>query len=49
MALIKSGFNFICYSGDVWLLRDSLRAGIEGMRAGLARRRKTGTKGKRKT
>ncbi len=49
LALIKSGFNFICYSGDVWLLRDNLRAGIEGMRAGLARRRKTATKGKRKT
>ena len=38
LSMIKDGFNFIGYSGDVWLLRDALRAGIDGMRSALARR-----------
>jgi 2-keto-3-deoxy-L-rhamnonate aldolase RhmA len=27
------GFDFLCYSGDVWLLQAAIRAGVEGLRA----------------
>lgn len=33
-ALIDAGFDFIGYSGDAWILRDALKAAIDGMRAG---------------
>lgn len=41
-ALFKEGFDFICYSGDVWLLQQALRAGAEALRArcGRGRQRK---------
>ena len=32
-ALFKEGFDFICYSGDVWLLQQAMREGVEGLRA----------------
>ena len=32
--MIGAGFNLIAYSGDVWLLRDALSAGIDAMRDG---------------
>jgi 2-keto-3-deoxy-L-rhamnonate aldolase RhmA len=28
------GFDFICYSGDVWVLHNALREAVEGLRAG---------------
>lgn len=40
-ALNRMGFDFLCYSGDVWLLRDSLKAGLDNLRAGC---RKAGRK-----
>ena len=30
VALFNEGFDFICYSGDVWLLQQSMREGAEG-------------------
>ncbi|XWN30311.1 MAG: aldolase/citrate lyase family protein [Devosia sp.] len=40
-ALYKEGFDFICYSGDVWLLGAALKAGVDDIRAAAkpARRR----------
>ena len=32
-ALLQQGFDFLCYSGDSWILRDALRAGISGIRS----------------
>jgi 2-keto-3-deoxy-L-rhamnonate aldolase RhmA len=32
-ALFQSGFDFIGYSGDVWLLQDALTHGVSGLRA----------------
>jgi 2-dehydro-3-deoxyglucarate aldolase/4-hydroxy-2-oxoheptanedioate aldolase len=32
-ALYRSGFDFIGYSGDVWLLQDALSSGVTGLRA----------------
>jgi 2-keto-3-deoxy-L-rhamnonate aldolase RhmA len=32
----RRGFDFLCYSGDVWALQAAVRAGIEGIRAGIA-------------
>ncbi len=32
VALNNQGFDFICYSGDLWLLQDALRTGIEKLR-----------------
>ena len=42
VALFKDGFDFICYSGDVWLLQQAMRAGADGLRAACkgGRRRK---------
>jgi 2-dehydro-3-deoxyglucarate aldolase/4-hydroxy-2-oxoheptanedioate aldolase len=34
VALNQQGFDFICYSGDLWLLQDALRTGIEALRQG---------------
>ncbi|MEO8667382.1 MAG: aldolase/citrate lyase family protein, partial [Bauldia sp.] len=40
IAIYDEGFDFICYTGDVWLLHNALQDGIARLRAG--------TKGKRK-
>ncbi len=34
------GYDMICYSGDVWLMRETLRHGIDDLKAALAGRRK---------
>ena len=34
-----AGFDMICYSGDVWLLRETLARGIGDLKAALAGRR----------
>jgi 2-keto-3-deoxy-L-rhamnonate aldolase RhmA len=34
IALYKQGFDFCCYSGDVWVLRDALAAAISTLRKG---------------
>ena len=34
IALYKQGFDFCCYSGDVWVLRDALTEAIAKLRAG---------------
>ncbi len=31
----RRGFDFVCYSGDVWLLHDALKSGLDGIRAGI--------------
>ena len=32
IALNRMGFDFLCYSGDIWLLRDGLKAGLDALR-----------------
>lgn len=32
--IYKQGFDFVCYSGDVWLLHSALEEGIKKLRAG---------------
>lgn len=34
--LSRQGFNFICYSGDVWVLHDALANAVQRLRAGCA-------------
>ena len=34
IALYKQGFDFCCYSGDVWVLRDALAAAVKTVREG---------------
>ena len=34
ISFFKQGFDFCCYSGDVWVLRDALTAAITTLRAG---------------
>jgi 2-dehydro-3-deoxyglucarate aldolase/4-hydroxy-2-oxoheptanedioate aldolase len=34
IAYYKQGFDFICYSGDVWVLRDGLAAAVKTIREG---------------
>ena len=34
-----AGFDMICYSGDVWLLQETLRRGIDDLKAALSGRR----------
>ena len=43
-ALFKEGFDFICYSGDVWLLQQAMREGVEGLRAQCKRGRRRAKK-----
>jgi 2-keto-3-deoxy-L-rhamnonate aldolase RhmA len=38
--LNKAGFDFICYSGDVWVLHNALAEAIQGLRAGVAKGRR---------
>lgn len=35
IAHYKQGFDFICYSGDIWVLRDGLAAAAKTMREGV--------------
>ena len=35
IAFYKQGFDFICYSGDVWVLRDGLAAAAKTIREGV--------------
>lgn len=35
IAFHKQGFDFICYSGDIWVLRDGLAAASKAIRAGV--------------
>jgi 2-keto-3-deoxy-L-rhamnonate aldolase RhmA len=37
IALYREGFDFVCYSGDVWVLQAGVKAGIEAIRAGVER------------
>ena len=34
IALYKQGFDFCCYSGDVWVLRDALTQAMKTLREG---------------
>jgi hypothetical protein len=36
VALNAEGFDFICYSGDVWVLHNALAEAITQLRAGCA-------------
>ena len=40
--LHKEGFDFICYSGDVWVLQAAVKAGLDEIRAGCASRGDSG-------
>jgi 2-keto-3-deoxy-L-rhamnonate aldolase RhmA len=40
IAIYDLGFDFICYSGDVWLLQSALQDGITRLRAGTRGKRK---------
>ena len=33
VALYRQGFDFICYSGDVWIFQAALKDGLDQMRA----------------
>ena len=35
-----AGYDMICYSGDVWLLQETLRQGIDDLKAALGSRQK---------
>jgi 2-keto-3-deoxy-L-rhamnonate aldolase RhmA len=35
--LNKQGFDFVCYSGDVWALGAAVKAGVDAIRAGVGR------------
>jgi len=37
VALYQAGFDFICYSGDVWVLHNALAAALTELRAGCKR------------
>jgi 2-keto-3-deoxy-L-rhamnonate aldolase RhmA len=36
IALNRDGFDFICYSGDVWALQAAIKSGVDEIRAGCA-------------
>lgn len=38
-ALRRAGFDFLCYSGDIWLLRDAMKEGIDALRTACRGRR----------
>jgi 2-keto-3-deoxy-L-rhamnonate aldolase RhmA len=40
IAIYDLGFDFICYTGDVWLLQSALQDGIARLRAGTRGKRK---------
>lgn len=35
--LYKEGFDFICYSGDVWVFMAAVKAGLDGIRSGVGK------------
>jgi 2-dehydro-3-deoxyglucarate aldolase/4-hydroxy-2-oxoheptanedioate aldolase len=35
ISFYKQGFDFICYSGDIWVLRDGLAAAARTIREGI--------------
>ena len=37
--IYRQGFDFVCYSGDVWLLHQALDDGIKKLRAGCAKKK----------
>lgn len=37
IALFKEGFDFVCYSGDVWVLQQALTAAVNEIRAGCGK------------
>ncbi|MGE4250790.1 MAG: HpcH/HpaI aldolase/citrate lyase family protein [Parvibaculaceae bacterium] len=37
--IYRQGFDFVCYSGDVWLLHQALEDGIKKLRAGCGRKK----------
>jgi 2-keto-3-deoxy-L-rhamnonate aldolase RhmA len=45
--LNKDGFDFICYSGDVWALQAAIKAGVDEIRAGCAAHGEPGRSGKK--
>jgi len=40
LALKKLGFDFICYSGDIWVLHNALAEAITALRKGTAGKKK---------
>ena len=46
LALYAQGFDFISYSGDLWVYQAAVAAGISGLRAGAAEMPKRSAKGK---
>src|SRR5580704_5844957 len=44
IALNRQGFDFICYSGDVWVLHNALAEAITALRKGSSRRKPAATK-----
>ena len=44
VALHEAGFDFLCYSGDVWALQGAVKAGLDEIRARTAGKAKTKTK-----
>jgi len=40
LALHRAGFDFICYSGDVWVLHNALAEAVGALRAGVKSRKK---------
>lgn len=36
IALAQSGYDIICYHGDIWLLQQALREGLAAIRAGIS-------------
>ena len=44
IALNRLGFDFICYSGDVWVLHNALAEAITALRKGSARRKPAAAK-----
>ena len=40
MGAYHAGYDMICYSGDIWLLQETLRQGIDDVKAALGGRRK---------
>ncbi len=37
LAIHRAGFDFVCYSGDVWILHNALATALDEMRAGAAK------------
>jgi 2-dehydro-3-deoxyglucarate aldolase/4-hydroxy-2-oxoheptanedioate aldolase len=48
IALNKDGFDFICYSGDVWALQAAIKSGVDEIRAGCAAHGRQAPAGRKK-